>query len=174
MKKSLTEGNIASSLIRFSLPMIFGNLLQQCYNIVDTLIVGQTIGPNALAAVGSSYALMVLLTSVVLGLCMGSGVVFAQLFGAKEDDKLKVSIVNAFFLILLITIGINIFSYLFLDQFIIWLNIPITAVSYTHDYLANHIFRNDICFYLFFSSISFKKCRKYADSFSFLSGIRLS
>ena len=76
MKQVLTEGNIGKGLILFSLPMIAGNLLQQLYNVVDTLIVGQTIGAQALSAVGSSYALMVLLTSVILGLCMGSGVVF--------------------------------------------------------------------------------------------------
>ena len=72
MKKSLTEGAIGKSLILFSLPMIAGNLLQQLYNVADTLIVGQTIGAEALAAVGSAYALMVLLTSIILGLCMGS------------------------------------------------------------------------------------------------------
>ena len=61
MKQVLTEGNIGKGLILFSLPMIAGNLLQQLYNVVDTLIVGQTIGAQALSAVGSSYALMVLL-----------------------------------------------------------------------------------------------------------------
>lgn len=154
MKKNLTEGNIVSSLILFSLPMILGNLLQQCYNVVDTLIVGKTIGANALAAVGSSYALMVLLTSVILGLCMGSGVVFAQLFGAKRYDELKVSIVNAFGLILIITLVIYVFSFLFLDQFIIWLNIPLTAIPYTKEYL-NIIFLGMLFVFLysFFASV---------------------
>lgn len=136
MEKNLTEGSISTSLILFSLPMICGNLLQQCYNIVDTLIVGQTIGAHALVAVGSSYALMVLLTSVILGLCMGSGVVFAQLYGAKKEDDLKTSIVNAFGLILGISLFINLVSYLLLDKFILWLNIPTSAISYTHDYLS--------------------------------------
>ena len=62
MQRSLTEGGIAKSLIIFSLPMILGNLLQQLYNVADTLIVGQTIGTTALSAVGSSYSLMTLLT----------------------------------------------------------------------------------------------------------------
>ncbi len=73
----------------FSIPMILGNLLQQLYNITDTFIVGQYIGPNALAAVGSSYTLMSFLTSIVLGLCMGSGVLFSMLFGAKQYDRMK-------------------------------------------------------------------------------------
>ena len=84
MERNLTQGPITRSLILFSLPLIFGNLIQQLYNVADTLIVGKIIGSSALSAVGSSYALMVLLTSVILGLCMGSGVVFSHFYGAKR------------------------------------------------------------------------------------------
>ncbi len=135
MQRSLTEGGIAKSLIIFSLPMILGNLLQQLYNVADTLIVGQTIGTTALSAVGSSYSLMTLLTSVILGLCMGSGVVFAQFYGAKREDDMKSSIFNACIFILLVSAVINILAFLLLDQFIIWLNIPEQAVEYTREYL---------------------------------------
>ena len=76
--RDLTAGNISLGLLWFAVPMILGNLLQQLYNIADTLIVGQFLGANALAAVGSAYALMIFLTSVLLGLCMGSGVVFSS------------------------------------------------------------------------------------------------
>lgn len=72
----LTQGGITSRLLRFTLPMMLGALLQQCYNIADTLIVGRFIGAGALAAVGSAYTLMTFLTSVLLGLAMGSGTVF--------------------------------------------------------------------------------------------------
>ena len=107
MNMDLTEGKIGKSLLLFSLPMILGNLLQQLYNVADTLIVGKLIGAAALAAVGSSYSLMVLLTSIILGFCIGSGVAFSQLFGAKRLDELKTSIFNAFFFILLITVLIK-------------------------------------------------------------------
>ena len=63
-------------MLLFAFPMICGNMLQQLYNVADTLIVGQFLGANALAAVGSAYTLMIFLTSVLLGLCMGSGAVF--------------------------------------------------------------------------------------------------
>ena len=66
-------GSILLVALRFAVPMILGDLLQQCYNIADTLVVGRFIGTNALAAVGSSYTLMTFLTSILLGLCMGSG-----------------------------------------------------------------------------------------------------
>ena len=76
MKGDLTQGPIIKTMLRFAVPMILGNLLQQCYNIADTLIVGKYLGPNALAAVGSAFTLMTFLTSILLGLCMGSGAVF--------------------------------------------------------------------------------------------------
>lgn len=79
----LTQGNITKNLMLFALPMMAGNLLQQCYNIADTLIVGRYLGANALAAVGSSYTLMTFLTSILLGMCMGSGAVFSICFGEK-------------------------------------------------------------------------------------------
>ena len=71
----LTEGNITRALIKFSIPMILGNLLQQLYNVADTFIVGHYIGTDALAAVGSSFTIMTFLTSIILGLCMGSDLI---------------------------------------------------------------------------------------------------
>ena len=78
MNKDLTEGPVMKSMLLFAVPMILGNLLQQCYNVADTLIVGQFLGKNALAAVGSSFTLMTFLTSILLGLCMGSGALFSS------------------------------------------------------------------------------------------------
>ncbi len=87
MNRDFTEGSIRKSLIWFALPMMAGNLLQQLYNIVDTLIVGQFLGKEALAAVGASYTLMTFLTSILLGLCMGSGVEFSLCFGKKGHGR---------------------------------------------------------------------------------------
>ena len=72
MEYRLTEGSITKNLLKFAFPLMVGNLLQQLYNVADTLIVGRFLGADALAAVGSSYTLMVFLTSILLGLCMGS------------------------------------------------------------------------------------------------------
>ena len=77
MNRDLTKGSVLKSMLLFSIPMILGDLLQQCYNIVDTLIVGQFLGKNALASVGSSFTLMTFITSIILGLCMGSGALFS-------------------------------------------------------------------------------------------------
>ena len=78
MNRDLTKGPVIRSILLFAVPMILGDLLQQCYNIADTLIVGQFLGRNALAAVGSAFTLMTFLTSVILGLCMGSGALFSS------------------------------------------------------------------------------------------------
>lgn len=83
MKRDLTKGSVVNSMLLFAIPMILGDLFQQCYTIADTLIVGQFLGRNALAAVGSSFTLMTFLTSVILDLCMGSGALFSMRFGQE-------------------------------------------------------------------------------------------
>ena len=99
MQYDLTQGNITRNLMKFALPLMVGNLLQQLYNVADTLIVGQFLGPDALAAVGSSYTLMVFLTSILLGLCMGSSAFFSMQYGRRDFDRLKQGICLAFGLI---------------------------------------------------------------------------
>lgn len=88
MNKDLTKGNVTKTMLIFAAPMILGNLLQQCYNIVDSLIVGRFLGADALGAVGSAYTLMTFLTSVLIGLCMGSGSLFSFYFGKNETGSL--------------------------------------------------------------------------------------
>lgn len=135
-KASLTSGNVRTSMILFSLPMIAGNLLQQLYNIVDTLIVGRFLGVIPLSAVGTSYPLMVLLTSIVLGLCMGSGVVCSIFYGSSETDDLKSSIFNSFVFIAIITIILNVSVVLLLDPLLVWMKVPAEALEDTRLYLS--------------------------------------
>ena len=138
----------------FSLPMILGNMLQQLYNVADTLIVGRTVGAAALSAVGSSYSLMVLLTSIIIGLCMGSSVVFAQLYGARRMDDLKTGIINSLVFIFIVAFVIMAASFLLLDSFIVWLNVPAEAAEFTREYLRV-IFTGIMAVYVynFFTSI---------------------
>ena len=96
---NLTQGPILSRLVRFSLPMIAGNMLQQVYNLVDTLVVGRGIGANALAAVGSAYTLMTFLTSILIGLCMGSGAFFSEDYGAGDTAQLRQDVLLSFWFI---------------------------------------------------------------------------
>lgn len=135
MQHDLTTGPIRRSLLLFSLPLIGGNLLQQFYNIADTWIVGRYLGSVALGAVGSAFSLMILLNSLILGLCMGSGVVFSQLYGENKTDKLKTAIVNAFFLILLVSLLLLVLSYLSLPAISTLMRIPKAAVPEFKKYL---------------------------------------
>ncbi len=96
---NLTRGPIMGRLVRFSLPMIAGNMLQQVYNLVDTLVVGRGIGANALAAVGSAYTLMTFLTSILIGLCMGSGAFFSEDYGAGDTAQLRQDMLLSFWFI---------------------------------------------------------------------------
>lgn len=120
----LTVGGITSTLLRFTLPMMLGSLMQQCYNIADTLIVGRCIGPEALAAVGSAYALMVFLTSVLLGLAMGSGTVFSLQFGAGNFRGLRRSIYVSLVLIGCVTAGLTVAAFLLTDPILRLLQVP--------------------------------------------------
>ena len=115
MQRDLTQGNITGTMLRFALPMILGNLLQQFYNIADTLIVGRYLGANALAAVGAAYALMTFLTSILLGLCMGSGAVFSLRYGEKNEKLLKKSIFVSFVMIAAVALAVNGAVFLFID-----------------------------------------------------------
>ena len=135
MNHQLTKGHITKSLLFFSLPMILGNLLQQFYNIADTFIVGQYLGSHALAAVGSSFTIMTFLTSIILGLCMGSGILFSMLFGAKEVDKMKTSFFVSFIGIAVLAVIIEILCLLCIHPILTFLNIPTDIYQQTYDYL---------------------------------------
>ena len=154
MNRDLTKGNITKTMLLFAFPMIAGNILQQFYNIADTFIVGKFLGADALAAVGSSYALMIFLTSILLGLCMGSGALFSIRFGEKNEEKLKSSIFVSFFLILAVTVVINIFSFVFIDRIINFMRIPENIFKITKDYLWIIFFGIGFTFlYNFFASL---------------------
>ena len=135
MKNDLTKGPIMKTMFMFAIPMILGDLLQQCYNIADTIIVGKFLGTNALAAVGSSFSLMTLLTSIILGLAMGSGTIFSLRFGQKDEKALKEDILASFVLLLVVTIILNVLVYLGIDIIIKLLQTPTELVTMMKDYL---------------------------------------
>ena len=135
MQKNLTEGSVTKTILLFSLPMIAGNLLQQLYNIADTLIVGRFLGSGALAAVGASYTLMTFLTSIFLGLCMGSGAVFSIRYGEKNQEQLEKSIGVSFLLIGITAVMVNLAVFLFIDPIMELLQVPQEIYGMMRDYL---------------------------------------
>ncbi|EHI58713.1 hypothetical protein HMPREF9473_03406 [ [Hungatella hathewayi WAL-18680] len=135
MYRDLTKGNITKTLLLFSLPMIAGNLLQQFYNIADTLIVGRFLGRDALAAVGSAYTLMTFLTSILLGMSMGAGALFAIYQGQGNTERLKASMVQAFGLILALTAALYGIVYGFIDPIMGFLRVPDEVYGLMREYL---------------------------------------
>lgn len=148
MERNLTKGSITINILLFALPLMLGNLLQQMYNIADTWAVGRFLGSKALAAVGSSYALMIFLTSIILGLCMGCSAGISMDYGSKEYSKMRQNIFMSFILIGIISVALNLLVYVFMD-FILWfLQIPIEIQPLIKDYL-NIIFIGIIATFLY-------------------------
>lgn len=135
MTRDLTTGSEIKAIVAFTIPLIIGNLFQQFYNVADTIIVGRFIGSHALAAVGSSFTLMVFLTSIILGLCMGSGVVYSTFFGAGDEENLKKSIFTSFWFIGFVTVVINLGALLFLEPILRFIRIPPEIFDNTRTYL---------------------------------------
>lgn len=135
MTRDLTQGSIPKGLLWFALPLICGNLFQQLYNLTDTWIVGRFIGEGALGAVGSSYTLLTFLTSILLGLCMGSAAYFSIQFGRGDMARLRQGIFQAFVLIGGLTLVLNMAVYLLLGGFLWLLRIPAEVAGLTRTYL---------------------------------------
>lgn len=131
----LTSGPVGCTMFWFAVPMILGNLLQQLYNVTDTLIVGQFLGTKALAAVGTAYALMVFLNSMQLGLCMGSGIVFSVHYGARDFRQLREGIWVSLISIGIFTLLLNISVFVLLDSIMAFLSVPSDIYGMMRDYL---------------------------------------
>ena len=134
-EKNLTEGKILKTMLIFAIPMILGNLLQQVYNIADTMVVGRFLGAEALAAVGSAYTLMTFLTSVIIGLCMGSGAVFSIAYGAGNQQELKKSIWVSFVFVGIITIVMNATVFIWTRPILRLLQIPEEVYPLMYQYI---------------------------------------
>ena len=140
----MTEGSIWKNILLFSVPLILGNLLQQLYNTADSIIVGNLLGSNALAAVGSSGSPIYLLIGFSQGIAVGAGVVVAQYLGAKDrkdaQDAIHTSLAIAVILGILLTVG----GILFSRTLLVWMNTPEEvlpdAVSYMKIYFGGVLF----------------------------------
>ena len=135
MENELTRGPVMRTMLRFAVPMILGDLLQQCYNIADTLIVGRFLGAGALAAVGSAFSLMTFLTSIILGLAMGSGTVFSIRFGQKDSLGLREEILASFTLLGIVTVVLDVLVFAGIDWIIRFLRTPDELVELMREYL---------------------------------------
>ena len=140
----MIEGNIAKQLFFFSIPLILGNLLQQLYNTADSIVVGNFVGSNALAAVGSGTVLINLIIAFSQGTAVGAGVVIAQYIGAKHKEKLSEAVHTSVAIALIIGAALSLFGVLFSKTLLIWMKTPKEvlneSVVYLRIYFAGLIF----------------------------------
>lgn len=153
MALDMREGNPTKLMLRFALPMLIGNIFQQLYNMVDSIVVGRFIGKNALAAVGTSFSIMNFITLVIIGLCMGSSVVISLYYGAEDYDNLKSVISTSFIFMLIITIVLSVSMFLFAENFLILIQTPKNILTDSTNYLQI-IFAGLIFTFLFNASAS--------------------
>ncbi len=136
MDRDLTRGPVMRTMLLFAVPMILGNLLQQCYNVADTLIVGRFLGADALAAVGSAFTLMNFLTSILLGLSLGSGTVFSICFGQRDQARLRESVYASFALLAAVTVALNVLVFALTEQILDFLRVTGTVRELLREYLV--------------------------------------
>ena len=120
----MTEGKPLRLLSLFALPLLIGNIFQQAYNLADSMIVGQMLGANALAAVGATGSISFLFFSAFNGICGGCGVVTAQCFGAREDARVRRCIANSAYITLASSLVTSLIAFLMVPTVLAWMGTP--------------------------------------------------
>ena len=142
--KDLTEGNVAKLIFQFTLPMLIGNIFQQTYNIVDSVIVGHVLGKEALAAVGASFPIVFILISLVIGVASGMNIIIAQYFGAKDITKVRRTIDTMYIFIFTASLIVTVVGILFSESMLRLTRLPEElipiATIYLQVYFAGVIF----------------------------------
>jgi putative MATE family efflux protein len=142
--KDLTEGKEGKLIWRFAIPMLLGNVFQQVYNIIDSWVVGNYLGKEALGAVGASFPLIFLLISLVIGIAMGSAIIISQYFGAKDYQKVKVAIDTLNIILFFASILVSTVGLLFADEIFQIIKLPEEiipqAVSYFRIFISGSVF----------------------------------
>lgn len=136
MKKDMTIGSPLKLIIAFSIPLVIGNIFQQFYNMVDTIIVGKYVGKTALAAVGATSSLNFMIIGFGIGICSGFGIPIAQSFGGKKIKEMKKYIINSFYLCTIITLLITIITVLILPTVLKWMQTPNDIYDQAYDYIV--------------------------------------
>lgn len=135
-KATMLHGNIFKSIVLFAIPILFSSLFQQLYNTMDTIIVGHTLGENALAAVGAVSPIYSLLMGFALGIGSGVSIVTARCFGAKNEDKVKSSVAAAIYIGIGVSLIMTVVSLLLLMPFLKLLNTPAEILDSAFGYAS--------------------------------------
>ena len=132
----MTQGSPLQLILKFSLPLLIGNIFQQLYNMCDTIIVGNFVGTEALAAVGSTGTIMFLIFGLSSGLTTGFTVLTSQRFGAKDDDGCRKSVSNGIILSLIVIVILTILCFFALRPLLHLMNTPADIFEYAYSYIS--------------------------------------
>ena len=135
MTKSMTEGRILPEILKFSIPLLLGNIVQQTYNFIDAMIVGRTLGPDALGAVGATSSVQFLVLGLCIGMCVGFGVPVAQRFGANDLPDMRRYIYNSYILTGISMIVITTITAILCNPILHLLKTPASIFKDTYGYL---------------------------------------
>ena len=135
MTKNMTEGNPLKVILLFSIPVLLGNLFQQFYNMVDTIIVGRYLGEEALAAVGSTSSLTFFVLGFANGIAQGFGVMVAQAFGAAKHKLLKHYVALSLILTVMVSVILTVVTVAGSRQFLVWMKTPENIIVLADDYI---------------------------------------
>ena len=142
--KDLTNGSEGRLIFTFAIPMLIGNVFQQLYNTVDSIIIGKTVGKNALGAVGASSPIVFLMVASILGLTMGINVLVAQYYGAKDMERVKCTMDTGFIFIFLASLIITAAGIFLAKPILLLLKTPKTilplAITYLQIILSGTLF----------------------------------
>jgi putative MATE family efflux protein len=134
--KDLTSGREISVVFRFAVPMLIGNIFQQMYTMVDSIIVGQGVGKEALAAVGASFPVLFLMVSLIIGITMGASVMLSQFFGAKDFERLRKTIDTAYIFLFLYSLFVSVLGILLSGPILRGLRVPEDVFPLAKQYLS--------------------------------------
>lgn len=135
MIKDMTSGNPVRLLAGFAAPMLIGNIFQQLYSFMDTIIVGKYLGADALAGIGSTGTVTFFMTCLITGLCNGAGIIVAQCFGAEKYDRMRESIIALAYITGILTLLVTIAGKALVSFFATALNVPEAINGYFSSYL---------------------------------------
>ena len=135
MTKNMTTGNPLKSILLFSIPVLIGNIFQQFYNMVDTMIVGQYLGEDALAAVGTTGCLMFLVLGFANGIAQGFGVMISHAYGAQNKKLLKHYVAISLFLTIIVSLILTILTVVASKSLLLWMNTPENILGLANDYI---------------------------------------
>lgn len=134
--KSLTSGSPTKLIIGFALPLLVGMLFQQFYSLVDTIIVGKTLGVDALAAVGSTGSINFMIVGFAMGICSGFAIPVAQRFGAEDYKSMRKFVANSVWLSIIISVAMTVVVVALTRQILVWMNTPANIIDQAYSYIV--------------------------------------